>query len=122
MRHDIPDTGTMSEAYPHLIFDNFSTPLGDRVTSILKYLFPVPKEDSKRVITFANNDDHISFRHHVYTSKGKKVDLSEIGPRFEMKRESALPAARTAVPRSASSSPPPHRCRWCTRRCVLAPG
>jgi len=85
MRHDIPDTGTMSEAYPHLIFDNFSTPLGDRVTSILKYLFPVPKEDSKRVITFANNDDHISFRHHVYTSKGKKVDLSEIGPRFEMK-------------------------------------
>ena len=30
--------------------------------NILKYLFPVPKEDSKRVITMANDDDFISFR------------------------------------------------------------
>jgi U3 small nucleolar ribonucleoprotein protein IMP4 len=29
---------------------------------VLKYLFPVPKEDSKRVMTFANEDDFISFR------------------------------------------------------------
>lgn len=33
-----------------------------QVSNILKYLFPVPKEDSKRVITFANQDDFISFR------------------------------------------------------------
>jgi len=33
-----------------------------QVKSILKYLFPVPKEDSKRVVTFANNEDFISFR------------------------------------------------------------
>ena len=32
----------------------------------MKYLFPVPKEDSKRVLTFANHDDFISFRHHTY--------------------------------------------------------
>lgn len=62
MRHDIPNIGTMSEAYPHLIFHNFKTRLGKRVTNILKYLFPVPKEDSRRVITFANQDDYISFR------------------------------------------------------------
>ena len=31
MRHDIPDIGTMSEAYPHLIFHNFKTRLGERV-------------------------------------------------------------------------------------------
>ena len=31
MRHDIPDSGTMSEAFPHLIFNNFSSRLGDRV-------------------------------------------------------------------------------------------
>ena len=31
MRHDIPDVGTMSEAYPHLIFHNFSSRLGERV-------------------------------------------------------------------------------------------
>ena len=30
--------------------------------NILKYLFPVPKEDSKRVMTFANTKDFISFR------------------------------------------------------------
>jgi len=40
--------------------------------SILKYLFPVPKEDSKRILTFANHDDFISFRHHTY----KKVSYS----------------------------------------------
>ncbi|XP_051864889.1 U3 small nucleolar ribonucleoprotein protein IMP4 [Pristis pectinata] len=86
MRHDIPRIGTMSEAYPHLIFHNFSSRLGQRVSSILKYLFPVPKEDSKRVITFANQDDYISFRHHVYRKVDhKNIELSEVGPRFEMK-------------------------------------
>ena len=32
MRHDIPKIGTMSEAYPHLIFHNFSSKLGERVS------------------------------------------------------------------------------------------
>lgn len=30
--------------------------------NILKYLFPVPKPDSRRVITFSNTEDYISFR------------------------------------------------------------
>lgn len=86
MRHDIPDAGTMSEAAPHLIFHNFSSKLGERVKSILRYLFPVPKEDSKRVLTFANNQDYISFRHHTYKKAGgTDVELSEVGPRFELK-------------------------------------
>nr|DBA21189.1 TPA: hypothetical protein GDO54_017877 [Pyxicephalus adspersus] len=86
MRHDIPDLGTMSEAYPHLIFHNFTSRLGQRVSNILKYLFPVPKEESKRVMTFANKDDFISFRHHVYRKTDhRNIELSEIGPRFEMK-------------------------------------
>jgi len=62
MRHDIPEVGTMSEAYPHLIFRNFTSKLGQRVKDILRYLYPVPKEDSRRVMTFANDDDFISFR------------------------------------------------------------
>ncbi|CAN7986012.1 unnamed protein product, partial [Ixodes hexagonus] len=86
MRHDIPNIGTMSEAYPHLIFHNFKTRLGKRVTNILKYLFPVPKEDSHRVITFANQDDYISFRHHTFKKEGKDYKLQEVGPRFELKR------------------------------------
>lgn len=62
LRHDIPQAGTLSEAFPHLIFHGFSSRLGERVTSILKHLFPVPKDDSKRVMTFANSSDVISFR------------------------------------------------------------
>ncbi|XP_050675071.1 U3 small nucleolar ribonucleoprotein protein IMP4 [Leptidea sinapis] len=85
MRHDIPDIGPMSEQYPHLIFHNFKTDLGLRTMSILKYLFPVPKADSKRVITFANHDDYICFRQHTYKKAGKEIELSEIGPRFQMK-------------------------------------
>ncbi|XP_029916713.1 U3 small nucleolar ribonucleoprotein IMP4 isoform X2 [Myripristis murdjan] len=86
MRHDVPDIGTMSEAYPHLIFHNFTSRLGQRVSNILKYLFPTPKEDSRRVITFANQEDFISFRHHTYKKADHKdIELTEVGPRFEMK-------------------------------------
>lgn len=87
MRHDIPNLGTMSEAYPHLVFHNFKSRLGLRVMNILKYLFPVPREDSKRVLTFANHDDFISFRHHNYkkAENGKDVELSEAGPRFQLR-------------------------------------
>jgi U3 small nucleolar ribonucleoprotein protein IMP4 len=85
MRHDIPNVGTMSEAYPHLIFHNFKSKLGERTMNILKYLFPVPKEETKRVITFANQDDYISFRHHIHKKVEGKIELKEVGPRFEMK-------------------------------------
>jgi len=85
-RHDIGDLGTMPLQSPHLIFHNFNTKLGMRVTNILKYLFPPgTKEDSRRIVTFANNNDFISFRHHVYKKIGhKEIDLVELGPRFEM--------------------------------------
>merc|ERR1712107_66066 len=60
---------------------------GERCQSILKYLFPVPKEYSKRVITFANHEDFISFRHHTYkkVEGGKNVELKEVGPRFQLR-------------------------------------
>ncbi|KAI8911487.1 anticodon-binding protein [Gorgonomyces haynaldii] len=85
LRHDIPDRGTVSEQFPHLIFDKFSSKLGNRVMNILKFLFPVPKPESKRVMTFANTSDFISFRHHVYYKIDKDVQLVEVGPRFEMR-------------------------------------
>lgn len=85
MRHDVPDIGPMSEQKPHLIFHNFQTKLAERTMSILKYLFPVPKEDSKRVITFANHDDYIAFRHHTYRSVNGEPELTEVGPRFQLK-------------------------------------
>jgi U3 small nucleolar ribonucleoprotein protein IMP4 len=84
LRHDIPDQPPVSEQYPHLIFDKFTSKLGNRVQNILKYLFPVPKEDAKRVLTFSNESDYISFRHHVFHKTGNKIELMEVGPRFEM--------------------------------------
>jgi hypothetical protein len=45
LRHDIGEkkqVGTISEAYPHLILENFSSALGERVGNILKFLFPAP--------------------------------------------------------------------------------
>ncbi|MCD7469988.1 hypothetical protein HAX54_009494 [Datura stramonium] len=36
--------------------------IGERTINILKHLSPVPKPDTKHVIAFANQSDHISFR------------------------------------------------------------
>lgn len=86
LRHDLPNLGKVSESYPHLIFENFQSDLGKRVVKILQHLFPPGvKKDSSRVITFVNNDDYISVRHHVYVKTKDSVELSEIGPRFEMR-------------------------------------
>ena len=91
LRHDIPGStrGTVSESYPHLIFDGFSSRLGSRVVKILKHLFP-PREVrgrvGSRVVTFRNMDDSIQVRHHVFVRTGyKDVELAEVGPRMTMR-------------------------------------
>lgn len=87
LRHDLEDGASpMSEAYPHIILNNFNTDLGKRAGNILKCLFPVPKPDTRRIVTFSNDNDFISFRHHMYNTTGKdNVNLFEVGPRFEMR-------------------------------------
>lgn len=47
---------------PLCVCSNNWNVLVTQVSNILKYLFPVPKEDSRRVMTFANQEDFISFR------------------------------------------------------------
>ncbi len=47
MRHDIPNLGNMSEQYPHLIFHNFKSKLGERVSAIQVYLHECADEDSE---------------------------------------------------------------------------
>ncbi|KAL9655146.1 hypothetical protein ABK040_008922 [Willaertia magna] len=84
MRHEVIKEEKMPQIYPHLIFHNFKTKLGERVATILKYLFPVPKLESNRVITFANENDFISMRHHLFKKENDKVELKEVGPRFEL--------------------------------------
>lgn len=86
LRHDLPDMGNVSESYPHLIFEGFTSKLGERVVQVLKHLFPPgEKKNSSRVITFVNKNDYISVRHHIFVKTKDSVELSEIGPRFEMK-------------------------------------
>lgn len=94
LRHDIPGSvrGTVSESYPHLIFDGFTSQLGERVVKVLKHIFP-PREaiTSKnkvghRVVTFKNIEDSIEVRHHVFVRTGyDSVELSEVGPRMTMR-------------------------------------
>lgn len=94
LRHDIPGSirGTVSESYPHLIFDGFTSPLGKRIVKVLKHIFP-PREPitaknkvGHRVVTFKNIDDSIEVRHHVFVRTGyDSVELSEVGPRMTMR-------------------------------------
>jgi U3 small nucleolar ribonucleoprotein protein IMP4 len=91
LRADIPNSarGTVSESYPHLIFEGFTTPLGERVVKILKHLFPPRESNAKigsRVVTFKNIDDSIEVRHHVFVRTGhQSVELAEVGPRMTMR-------------------------------------
>jgi len=85
MRHDIKGCGHMSEQYPHLIFHGINSEIGLRITSILKHLFPVPKKDSRRLVSFTNTDDFMSFRQHTYKVDDGEIELEEMGPRFELR-------------------------------------
>ncbi|XP_023759287.1 U3 small nucleolar ribonucleoprotein protein IMP4 [Lactuca sativa] len=71
------------------VVQKLKEPVLDEIKGLVKglHLFPVPKPDSKHIITFANQSDYISFRHHVYRQSGgpKSIDLKEVGPRFELK-------------------------------------
>ncbi|KAL4954857.1 anticodon-binding protein [Aspergillus filifer] len=90
LRADLPNAarGTVSESYPHLIFEGFTTKLGKRVVQVLKHLFP-PRESGKvgnRVVSFVNKEDSIEVRHHVFVKTGyKDVELAEVGPRMTMR-------------------------------------
>jgi U3 small nucleolar ribonucleoprotein protein IMP4 len=94
LRHDIPNSsrGTVSESYPHLIFEGFTSRLGLRIVRILKHIFP-PREAvtnksklGSRVVTFRNIEDSIEVRHHVFVMTGyNSVELAEVGPRMTMK-------------------------------------
>jgi U3 small nucleolar ribonucleoprotein protein IMP4 len=85
MRRDVPDAPPLSAAFPHLVFEDMTSKVGKRVTDILKALFPVPKVESRRIISFVNRNDWISFRQHTFTKLKGEIKLSEVGPRMEMK-------------------------------------
>jgi U3 small nucleolar ribonucleoprotein protein IMP4 len=85
--HDSEEIGTVSQANPHIILENFSTKLGHRTSNILKHLFPCTKKESKRTVTFVNKSDFICFRHHTFEEdkESREVELKEQGPRFDLR-------------------------------------
>lgn len=91
LRADLPGSvrGTVSESYPHLIFEGFATALGKRTVKILQHLFPPRESGAKtgnRVVTFKNIEDSIEVRHHVFVRTGhQSVELAEVGPRMTMR-------------------------------------
>ncbi|KAK1543312.1 brix domain-containing protein [Colletotrichum paranaense] len=114
LRADIPGSirGSVSEAFPRLIFEGFKryeisasevvrrsliinqlfSRLGQRIVKILKHLFPPldpPTTKAKvgsRVVTFVNNEDSIEVRHHVFVRTSyDSVELAEVGPRMTMR-------------------------------------
>lgn len=62
MRHDIPNVGTMSEQYPHLIFHNFTSERGERTSRFQESRWPNRTERSGttiRNISVQDNPRHI---------------------------------------------------------------
>jgi len=84
--HDEIDESAKNTGFsPELIFKNFDTKLGHRLSRILNSLFPhTPQIEGRQVVTFHNQRDYIFFRHHrfVFNEDFDKVNLQEIGPRF----------------------------------------
>ncbi|OWK49913.1 U3 small nucleolar ribonucleoprotein IMP4 [Lonchura striata] len=62
LRQEVGGLGGAPLAAPHLLLLRLDSTLGKRVGTILKHLFPVPRPDSRRVVTFANEDDVILVR------------------------------------------------------------
>lgn len=80
--------GTSAGHNPELMFKNFSTTLGQRVTRILNGIFPKNEElRGRELITFHNQRDYIFFRYYryIFTNDFTKVNLQEIGPRFALR-------------------------------------
>lgn len=84
-RHSIKDQAPgVPQSYPNLIFHNFKSKIGSRFLNILKFMYPVPRMDASRTVTFYNEDDLICLRHHSFKKNRNEVDLTELGPRMDL--------------------------------------
>lgn len=85
---EIEDCAKNTGFHPELIFKNFKTKVGHRLSRILNSLFPLqPQLEGRQVVTFHNQRDYVFFRHHrfIFADEFSKVNLQEIGPRFVLR-------------------------------------
>ncbi|EPY36748.1 ribosome production factor 1 [Angomonas deanei] len=83
----LEDPAPRTEHYPELIFKNFDTRLGRRISRMLECLFPSKRDyDGRAVSTFHNQRDYIFLRTHRYIFDSlNEVRLQEMGPRFTLR-------------------------------------
>ena len=87
-QNEIEGHGTSAGHNPELLFKNFKTNLGFRLSRILNGLFPRNEElKGRELVTFHNQRDYIFFRYYryIFTEDFQNVNLQEIGPRFVMR-------------------------------------
>ncbi|EPY25141.1 ribosome production factor 1 [Strigomonas culicis] len=83
----LEDAAPRTEHYPELIFKNFDTRLGRRISRLLQCLFPSKRDYAGRAVaTFHNQRDYIFLRTHRYIFDSMdEVRLQEMGPRFTLR-------------------------------------
>jgi ribosome production factor 1 len=83
----LEDPAPRTEHYPELIFKNFDTRLGRRISRMLECLFPATRDYAGRAVaTFHNQRDYIFLRTHRYIFDSlDAVRLQEMGPRFTLR-------------------------------------
>ncbi|KAG5499195.1 hypothetical protein JIQ42_04007 [Leishmania sp. Namibia] len=83
----LEDPAPRTEHYPELIFKNFDTRLGRRISRMLECLFPATRDYAGRAVaTFHNQRDYIFLRTHRYIFDSlQAVRLQEMGPRFTLR-------------------------------------
>ncbi|OAJ41837.1 hypothetical protein BDEG_25377 [Batrachochytrium dendrobatidis JEL423] len=79
LRHDIPDRGTVSEQFPHLIFENFNSKLGQRVDGEIQLAEVGPRfemrlyEIKQGTVDIKEADTEWVFRPYQRTAKKRDV-------------------------------------------------
>lgn len=83
----LEDPAPRTEHYPELIFKNFDTRLGRRISRMMECLFPATRDYAGRAVaTFHNQRDYIFLRTHRYIFDSmQEVRLQEMGPRFTLR-------------------------------------
>ena len=87
-KDQLEDHAKSTDHHPELIFKNFKTKMGNRLSRMITALFPFKQEvRGRQVMTFHNQRDYIFFRFHryIFADDFTKVNLQEIGPRFTMR-------------------------------------
>lgn len=87
-QREIEGHGTSAGHNPELLFKNFNTNLGFRLSRVLNSLFPRDEElKGRELVTFHNQRDYIFFRYYryIFADEFTTVKLQEIGPRFVLK-------------------------------------